>query len=210
MATVANLVCSFVGLVVLMSFFLNIPVLTKLDALLINWGVVVAGLALGVGAINLIKRQVSDITKGLKKDKRDWGTIVPSAAGFLMLIAVTVVGVTTSSGSNLYKLGVAGILEPCQETISTFITFYIATSAFRAFRIRNLEAALLLIAGVVVMLGQAPIATVIHERLPEAAEWLMQVVNVGGQRGIIISAALGMIVAGLRVLLGTERGPWKS
>ena len=85
------------------------------------------------------------------------------------------------------------------------LAFFIASAAFRAFRARNTEAGLLLGSAILVLLGRAPIGRLISDSLPEITNWIIDVPNNAGRRAIIIGAALGAIVTGLRVLLGMER-----
>ena len=97
------------------------------------------------------------------------------------------------------------IFFPCNATMFALLAFFIASAAFRAFRARNTEAALLLGAAIIVLLGRAPIGRLIHDSLPEITNWIIDVPNNAGRRAILIGAALGAIVTGLRVLLGMER-----
>jgi hypothetical protein len=97
------------------------------------------------------------------------------------------------------------IFAPCNATMFALLAFYIASAGFRAFRARNTEAALLLGAAVIVLLGRAPIGRAISDALPAMTEWLVDVPNNAGRRAIIMGAALGGIVTGLRVILGLER-----
>ena len=53
--------------------------------------------------------------------------------------------------------------------------------------------------------GRAPIGSLISDALPEITNWIIDVPNNAGRRAILIGAALGAIVTGLRVLLGMER-----
>jgi hypothetical protein len=97
------------------------------------------------------------------------------------------------------------IFFPCNATMFALLAFFIASAAFRAFRARNTEAALLLGAAIIVLLGRAPIGSLISDSLPEITNWIIDVPNNAGRRAILIGAALGAIVTGLRVLLGMER-----
>jgi hypothetical protein len=97
------------------------------------------------------------------------------------------------------------IFSPCNATMFALLAFFIASAAFRAFRARNTEAALLLGAAIIVLLGRAPIGSLINENLPYITNWIIDVPNNAGRRAIIMGAALGAIVTGLRVLLGMER-----
>ena len=97
------------------------------------------------------------------------------------------------------------VFSPCNATMFALLAFFIASAAFRAFRARNTEAALLLGAAIIVLLGRAPIGTLINRNLPDITNWIIDWPNNAGRRAIIMGAALGAIVTGLRVLLGMER-----
>jgi hypothetical protein len=92
-----------------------------------------------------------------------------------------------------------------QGTMFALLAFYIASAAFRAFRIRSFDASLLAVAAVLVMLGRVPIGTVIWDELPRVADWIMNIPNNAAKRAILIGAALGAIATGLKVILGLER-----
>jgi hypothetical protein len=97
------------------------------------------------------------------------------------------------------------VFFPCNATMFSLLAFFIASAAFRAFRARNTEAALLLGAAILVLLGRAPIGRFISDALPDITNWIIDVPNNSGRRAIMMGAALGGIVTGLRVILGLER-----
>lgn len=97
------------------------------------------------------------------------------------------------------------VFFPCNATMFALLAFFIASAAFRAFRMRNVESALLLGAAILVMLGLVPIGRAISPLFPEIQEWIVEVPNNAGRRAIMMGAALGGIVTGLRVILGLER-----
>ncbi len=91
-------------------------------------------------------------------------------------------------------------------TIFSLLAFFIASAAYRAFRLRSLEASVLLIVGALMLLGRAPIGGATWSGFPDIATWLMDVPNVAGQRAIMLGVAIGAISLCLRQLLGIERG----
>ena len=75
----------------------------------------------------------------------------------------------------------------------SILAFFIASAAYRTFRARTPEAALLLIAAVIVMLGRVPIGREISEFFPLATDWLLNVPNLAAKRGILLGVSLGAI-----------------
>lgn len=97
------------------------------------------------------------------------------------------------------------IFAPCNATMFALLAFFIASAAFRAFRMRNTEAALLLGSAILVMIGSAPVGGYISNFFPDLRNWILDIPNNAGRRAIMIGAALGAVVTGLRVILGLER-----
>jgi hypothetical protein len=98
------------------------------------------------------------------------------------------------------------IIAPMNATVYSTLVFYIASAAYRAFRIRNIQATILLVSAVLMMLGRVPLGAMISPALPGIADWILSIPNVAGMRGIQIGAAFGGIATALRVLTGIERG----
>jgi hypothetical protein len=109
---------------------------------------------------------------------------------------------------------------PMNATMFALLAFFIASAAFRAFRIRTLEAGLLAAAALIVMIGRVPAGDAIsralfdHPGLPDAVrtlrisvlqQWIMDVPQNAAKRAILIGAAMGVMATGLRVMLGIER-----
>lgn len=91
------------------------------------------------------------------------------------------------------------------SSIFSLLAFFIVSAAYRAFKARTLESTLLLAAGLLVVLGQAPIAGLIWPGFSAIREWILAFPNTAGQRGILIGVALGVIVFSVRRLF---RYPW--
>ncbi len=97
------------------------------------------------------------------------------------------------------------IQMPMGATMFSLLAFHIASAAYKAFRARSAEATVLLIAAIIVMLGQVPIGMKISQLIPEASNWILNVPNLAAKRGIAIGVGLGMTATSLKILLGIER-----
>jgi len=98
-----------------------------------------------------------------------------------------------------------GILVPCGSTMFAMLAFYMCSAAYRAFRMRNLHAGVLLVSAFLVMLGQIPIATAFIPGLHELRQWILDVPNLASKRGIMIGVGLGASATSFKIILGIER-----
>jgi hypothetical protein len=97
------------------------------------------------------------------------------------------------------------VFAPCNATMFALLAFFVASAAFRAFRARNVESALLLGAAIIILVARAPMGHAISSSLPDIAQWILDIPSNGSRRAIIMGAAVGAIATGLRVILGLER-----
>ncbi len=202
MRTTVPLVIGFVvGVFMVGEFFIPHWRYQEIKTLLLEFGLVLAGAAFLLGLINLTQ---VNLPKVLRREE-DWGY----KALMLVSMALTVFfGLFEGLGRNddgmVYKWIFDYLLVPLNATMFALLAFYIASAAFRAFRARNLDATVLLLAACVVMLARVPIGEQIPY-LPEFMAWIMDVPNVAARRAIFIGAALGAVATGLRIILGIER-----
>ena len=103
------------------------------------------------------------------------------------------------------------MLTPLSATTFSLLGFYMMTAAYRAMRIKSWEAALLLSAAVIVLLGQIPLPDIplpfgghiaLFEKLKQL---IMDFPNTASKRGILIGVALGGLATGVKIILGIER-----
>ncbi len=187
-----------IGLWILVAFFVK-PLRGAQQTLLL-WYTIVGAFALVVGLINLIQSHLRNLQRGQN---------VPYSLillfGFFGTLAVGVYAFFQGNAFDPYSplMWVYGyVLAPLQSTMFSLLAFFLASAAFRAFRIRNMEALLLLLAAVIVMLGRIPWT---EHTFAGITEWIMAIPNLAAQRGIQIGVALGAIGMALRILFGLER-----
>ena len=203
MRTTIPLVITFVvGLIMLGEAFIPHWMYRIVTENILEWGVILAAAAFVLGLINLIQ---VNLPKVLAREP-EWGY---KLVMLVALVATLVVGFMGGgdrlSNGQAYKWVFDFVFVPLNATMFALLAFYIASAAFRAFRARNMEATVLLVAAVVVMIGRVPIGEQISEWLPQIVNWLMEVPNTAARRAIFIGAALGAVATGLRIILGIER-----
>jgi len=187
------------GITVLIAYFFKVPSIQNLaQNYILKWQSVVAVFALGLGVVNIVRIHVRNV-------QREQGKNVYSLALLAMFAVTVLVGLTMGQSSASYKFIFNYINVPTGSAIFSLLAFYIGTAAYRAFRAKNVEAAILLITGCIVMLGRVPIGAKILPFTPAWTDWIMSVLNVGGQRGLMIAGAIGFIAVSLRIIVGLER-----
>ncbi|NLF24813.1 MAG: hypothetical protein GX589_04050 [Deltaproteobacteria bacterium] len=103
-----------------------------------------------------------------------------------------------------YRLLYEGLFVPLGAAMFSLLAFYMATAAYRAFRVRSAESALMMTAAVVVMLGQIPFGVWIWNELPEFRLWLLTVPNSAAFRGIALGSGVAGLVIAFRMWLSIE------
>jgi len=124
---------------IIMDYFLTISGIGSIAEVLRQFAVVISNMALGLGVISLLR------IHGKKVQRREKGTWMYSLVAILTFFVVFVLGIVNTEGDQ-YQWAFQYVYTTLQQTMYASTGFYIVSSAYRAFRARNLDAALLLIA----------------------------------------------------------------
>jgi hypothetical protein len=200
------------GLWMIVDFFVPHWVVSRSAQRLRDWTIIILAFSFFLGTANVAKLNWQKVARR----ERDW----PFAIALLVSLTVTIVlgigfGITDDrgAGGRLFNRIFQFMYTPMQSTMFALLAFYIASAAFRSFRIRSLEASLLAVTAVLVMIGRVPIGNALSDalHLPQpftfdaVQTWIMDVPNLAAKRAILIGAALGAIATGLKIVLGIEQ-----
>ena len=188
-----------VGFLIVAQYFIPHWPFNLLFDTLNTWYMIVLFFAVTLGIGNLIKLH----TRKVHRKTPGWGYSIVLVSS-LVTMSVAGIGWGLERGTFFYYLW-QNVHIPMASTMFSLLAFFIASASYRAFRARSVEATLLLVAAIIVMLGRIPLGPLIHDRLPNLADWIMKYPNTAGQRAIMIGIALGTVSYCLRVILGIER-----
>ncbi len=110
----------------------------------------------------------------------------------------------TSSGTPFSSMFM-NVYVPFQATIFSLLAFYIASAAYRSFKAKSVESAVLLLASIIVMLSKIPLGGELWSQIPVIGEWIMDSPSSAGRRAIIFGGYLGSITMMIRIFFGLER-----
>jgi hypothetical protein len=116
-----------------------------------TWAVIIFNISLGLGATRLLMSH----SVRLQAQRRDWQFSGILLVVFVVMVLTGFVGYFTagiSTDNAIYSWMFNYIYTPLGATLYPITGFYIFSAAYRAFRARNIDAALMLLAGIFVML----------------------------------------------------------
>jgi hypothetical protein len=174
-----------------------VPPIDKIREEFVLFFDILAAFAFLLGGASLLGRH----GRKIRRRARGWGF---SAA---CLAAVTAEG---SVLGWIYEY----VFGPCDASLISLLAFYVASASFRAFRVRNAEATVMLLTAFIVLLGRTFLGGVATDwlpsqlaplKIPNLVQWIMSVPVTAGNRAIMIGIALGIISTSLKVMLGIDR-----
>jgi hypothetical protein len=212
-----------IGLFMILSFFVPHQAVSVPADFLQASAVILVGFGYVLGGMNALRVNFD----GIYKRVPGWQYKVVLVVSLIVTVAIGALdgcqrhGAFLEEGSRS-KWIYDQIYSPMTSTMFALLAFFIASAAFRAFRVRTTEAGLLAVAALIVMLGRVPVGDLLTDwffqfrwlplpgvphdlHLSSIQEWIMNNPQNSAKRAILIGAALGVMATGLRVILGIER-----
>ncbi len=163
MQTTLPVILTFLsGMLMVVLFFIPRPPFTEIEGWAARWAIIVSGFALLLGIDSLVLSHMRKVQKG--------GTQAIYSLALIVSFFITLFwGIyawwkygnpfsPTSSFLWLFRY----VYLPLDATMFALLAFFIASAAYRAFRARNLEATLLLLAASIVMMGRVPLGGMVY------------------------------------------------
>jgi len=211
------IITSIAGLVFAISYFIPHWPFGESESIFGDWVSIVQSFAIWLGALNLLRVSLEKI----RRKKEVWIYPILTIVSLFAMIGVGMYdgfhGLQQTPPVSFRDPGTNfdwiffNVFTPLTSTMFSMLAFFVASASYRAFRARNFEATLLLIAAFFVMGGRVPLFDLMISPLTDYhlfsnfADWIMSIPNTAGQRAIMIGIALGIMSSSLRVILGIER-----
>lgn len=157
-----------------------------------------------VGVISIV--QVHG--KRIQRRSEGWpfSIVVVLLAATMVLTGLPFPEVGLGVNNTVFQYLFTNAMTPLGGTMYSIIAFFITSAAFRAFRAKNLESSIVLIAGSLMVMSNAPIFVNAFPIFADIGLWIRNVPNMATMRAVMIGAALGAISLAIRTLMGIERG----
>ncbi len=188
-----------VSLVVLLGYFLELPLLINLRVLFLRWAVELSAVALIVGVFNLLSVHWRKITSD--QDGSAYSFVLITA----LIVTIAVVGFFGPTAD--WSMWIFNHIQlPIETSLMALLAVILLYAGARLLSWRvNLLATIFLGTVLFIFLGTASIPGFDLPLVSDVSGWLTRVVATAGARGILFGVALGTIATGLRVLIGADR-----
>ncbi len=199
---------------------------------------VITALSLGLGTYGLVRLHLRNAVQR----RPQWGYSLVLLVAFVVMAFFSVWNTMAEKGlfglertpllENAFTLLFDYTLIQLDATMFSLIAFYIFSAAYRAFRIRSIEASILMFTAMLVMIGIVPLGKLISDsiglpavqtaemrtnpfmlenilynlRLPQIAGWIQETLNAPVQRAIEFGVGIGALAMAIRLWLSLERG----
>lgn len=188
------------GVVVLIGYFIPTTYLTPIRSTLIDWAVIVSGIAGLIAIINLLRINWKKLSS---TQNRDYYSAILLVGYFLTLLAGLILGPADIGFLNV----VTYIQVPIEASLMGVLAVTLTYAGFRLFRRRKGWMAVVFMVSAVVFLIILSGILSIGGQIPLLKDLLAAVnmLPMAGARGILLGIALGSLTTGLRVLLAADR-----
>jgi len=191
-------------IIVLLTFDYFVPNtgLTPAVSEITAWASIAVAFAAWVGLINVVLRSVRDIRK------RRPGRWYFGIYELFLIIVVLASGFGEgkwASGS-IISWVLANAIRPASLAVVALLGFWSVRAMYRTFKLHTIESAMFILGGVLVMLLNVPLGSLIWPGFTPVGIWVYQVAYKGTWTGLTIALGVGAVAYIVRYLMGRETG----
>ncbi|MGI6643393.1 MAG: hypothetical protein ACOX3V_05295 [Bacillota bacterium] len=163
-----------------------------------KWSVLSTAMVCFLGLVNLTRVHTSNI----RRKGKHWDISI-------LLLAVTyamlVLGIFTGPKGKTYDWVFQTTVVPLGASFYAIVAFYAFSAGYRCFTMRSRDAMILLITGIVVLVGMAPLGEKLIPQTTPLTNWILEVPSAAASRGISFGAGIAGLITTCRIILGLDR-----
>lgn len=195
---------------------------------------IIGALALGLGTFGLVRLHLRNVVQ----KRTQWGYSIVLLVSFVTMATLSILNTLAEKElvergpllERAFSILFDYTLVQLDAAMFSLIAFYIFSAAYRAFRIRSVEASILMFTAMLVMIGIVPLGAYIsftllglpegappegadfftqllhNLGLPTIANWVLTQLNAPAQRAIEFGVGIGGLAMAIRLWLSLERG----
>lgn len=195
---------------------------------------IIGALALGLGTFGLVRLHLRNAVQ----KRAQWGYSIVLLVSFVVMATLSILNTLAEKEivergpvlNRAFSILFDYTLVQLDAAMFSLIAFYIFSAAYRAFRIRSIEASILMFTAMLVMIGVVPLGAFISYTLlglpeagapeganfltqlehsiglPKIANWVLTQLNAPAQRAIEFGVGIGGLAMAIRLWLSLERG----
>jgi hypothetical protein len=188
-----------VGAMVLLGYFIQIPILQELRATILNWALILTAVVLLVGILNLLLVH-------LKKIRTDEKNMIYSLFLVIALSVTFIIALVFGPDSPWSVFIYSHILLPVETSLVALLAVVLVYAVARMFW-RGVTLFNLVFAFTVIFMLAVPalLSWIALPWLSQLHNLVTQIPALAGSRAILMGVALGVIATGMRVLIGADR-----
>jgi hypothetical protein len=190
----------FVGAIMLAEYYFPLVPARIVATEIQRWAVILSAFAVFTSTFQLLRFH------GRKVIERAAGQWYISGWMIAIMLFMVAIGVAYSVRHPIYVWLFNNVYYTLSASTNSLMGFFIASAAYRAFKARSIEGGVLLVSALIVAFTNVPIGMLLWRDFPTVGNWIRNVVNTAAFRGILIGAAVGTVVLGIRRLIGRSGG----
>ena len=190
-------------------YFFEVPAWEEFADDFVEWTLVVSTTAMYIGVGSILMVHLPKVRR--KRAGWEFSALLLAIMVIMLIAGLPIPQIGLGIQNPVYQFIYRNMTVALSATMYSILAFFITSAAYRAFRARNIDAAILLVAGTLVMLGNAPAGTAAWIGFASIKDWLFSgPPNLATMRAIRIGAALGAVVLAARTFMGVERGYFRG